>query len=142
MIATTARFLAPAVAISLTSFATTSACGEIRSTDVPGQPPGWVFAVVWPCLYLTTGLAWAMAPPGADFIFSTIVALCCLWLLVYSCLRMKRGSAVVLATTVLSVATAMGCWTAGASRWLLLPLLLWTSFATYLNVYDAAVQKE
>ena len=56
------RFLTPGVCISVTSVICSAACGGFSETRgvSPLQPPSWVFSVVWPLLYLTTGAAWAL----------------------------------------------------------------------------------
>ena len=113
-------------------------CGSISEfgpRNVPLQPPDWVFGVVWPCLYVTTGAAWAVGGVRADLVLGAVTLLCCWWLVVYACLRQKGVAALTLATTagltVFGAASLGG--TAGA---LLVPLAVWTAFATYLNAYD------
>jgi tryptophan-rich sensory protein len=92
---------------------------------VPLQPPDWVFRVVWPCLYVTTGAAWHRAGARADGLLGAITGLCCAWL-VLDCLRWRRLAAVVL----LAVA---GLAFAAHDR-LLLPLAAWISFAALLSI--------
>ena len=78
------RLFIPGLAISLSNILVTRECGSlVRSAiDVPLSPPGWVFGVVWPILYFTTGFAWSSSKK--DYLFSIITALCCLWLYIYS----------------------------------------------------------
>ena len=129
------RLLIPGVLISLSSLVTRQQCGRIpQSKDVPGMPPSWVFGVVWPVLYITTGMAWARSKN--DQHFATIIALACLWLFVYSCKKDNGLSALILlVTTVLS-------WNLvhllrGDARRLFLPFAMWITFATYLNTFSA-----
>jgi len=122
--------------ITLTSAAVRSGCegGLSRSAaaGVPLRPPNWVFGVVWPVLYLTTGLAWARAPRELDALFAAVTALCCAWLVVYACARARRAAALVLvAATACAAALARE---AGRA----LPLALWLAFATYLNVAEVS----
>ena len=137
-----ARGLAPGVLISLTSLATRHACGRISSVgaaqDVPLRPPAWVFGVVWPILYVTTGLAWYRAPRSLDPHFALIIGLCCAWLVVYVCARAKRAAATILvAAMALAAHTA---WRAPArTQAPLVPLALWLAFAAYLNVAEAVM---
>lgn len=139
--ASVARAVAFGASISLSAFLT-RACGDIASisADVPLRPPPWVFGVVWPCLYITTGIAWvragARAGARADRPLAGITALCCWWLVAYVCLRQKAVAALTLgltALTTLATAIMLG----SAEGWLLVPLALWTAFATYLNTADA-----
>tara|TARA_B100001758_G_C18260250_1_gene530650 strand:- start:20 stop:214 length:195 start_codon:yes stop_codon:yes gene_type:complete len=62
--------------------------------------------------------------------------MCCLWLYIYSCLKNKKAAAFML------LSAALLSWhlvriLSGKSRNAIIPLALWTSFATYLNTYDA-----
>ena len=133
------RVLAPGVLISLTSFATNTTCGPLTeaATAAPGRPPGWVFGIIWFALYITTGLAWMWAAQiEFDPLFALVVGLCVVWLPVYSCFRAKRLASVVLILAAVTTGILVGC-LSGASRWLMVPLLVWTTFASYLNIYDA-----
>ena len=135
-----ARFVAFGALISLTSFVTRRACGGLEgsATDVPLRPPGWVFGVVWPILFVTTGIAWATASGGElDVPLSIVTALCCAWLVVYSCLGRKGVAAGVLVSSCLAAGFSAAVGKRNASRWLLAPLVAWTAFASYLNLYDA-----
>ena len=137
----------PGISIVATAAATSVACGGLRASaaKVPGRPPGWVFSVVWPMLYVTTGIAWASANASVDVAFVALVVLLCAWLPVYSCAKKKGVAAAVLAA---STATAIGLctvlfttvgWRKGA--WLV-PLCLWLGFATYLNIAEVAQLKQ
>ena len=125
------RSLIPAIAITATS----ALCPNLKSSGatVPFRPPGWVFAVVWPILYATTGYAWHLSKE--DFLFSLIVGLCCAWLVVYSCNKDKQNAATII------VAAAITSWytvTRIDSRPsnFLKPLAAWLTFASYLNIYE------
>jgi translocator protein len=130
------RLYTPAFFIILSNLLITKQCGSLVSsgTKVPFRPPGWVFGVVWPILYFTTGLAWSSSKK--DYLFSMITALCCLWLYIYSCKKNKKSASFIL------LSTALLSWhlvriLPKKSRNAMIPLALWTSFATYLNMYEA-----
>lgn len=138
------RAVAFGAAVTATSFVVRRCAplAEIGPRDIPYQPPDWVFGVVWPLLYATTGAAWVLgaegkagAVSGRDAAFLVVTASCCAWLPVYACWRKKAAAAAVLAFTCLAAA-----WTAahlqGAAGGLLAPLAAWTGFATYLNAYE------
>lgn len=141
------RLLTPGVAIALTGWLTRRACGALTAsaTSVPLRPPGWVFGVVWPILYLTTGLSWFHSGHKHDKGFIILVGLLCLWLVVYSCARQK-----VLGAVNLGLATAVACYVAVAlfnfrrfsSSYLLVPLCAWLVFATYLNTGEIVLEKK
>ena len=127
------------VSISLTSAGTRLLCPGGVSFDpfkAPLQPPGWVFGIVWPILFVTTGASWVLADHTvvSDVLYATLTFFCCLWLPLYTCFRYYRAATVVLATSVAVAASTLVVATNGW-RWLTLPLVLWLSFATYLNMY-------
>jgi len=122
--------------ISITALGTRSYgdLSEMGPRDIPFQPPGWVFGVVWPCLYVTTGLAWVLEGKEADLPLGIITLLCCSWLVVYVCLNQKTLAAIILvciAITTTGTAIVIG----GIPGGLLVPLACWTVFASYLNIY-------
>jgi len=126
------RAVIPAVAITTTS----TVCPNLKDSGatVPFRPPGWVFAVVWPLLYLTTGYAWYLSKE--DFLFSLVVGLCCAWLVVYSCNKDKQNAAAII------VAAAIASWYTvtrieARPANFLKPLAAWLTFASYLNIYEA-----
>lgn len=108
----------------------------------PLSPPGWVFPVVWTVLYILMGIAawkiWQEGPGerrgalrlyGAKLIFNlfwTLIffnaqrfGLALIWILILWCL--------ILAAIVAFRRVRPG------TEWLLIPYLLWVSFAVYLN---------
>ena len=127
--------------IVVTSLITSRTCMPIRSVSAtsgqPFRPPPWVFGVVWPILYVTTGMAWQRAPTRVYGYFLGITALCCLWLVLYSCLQSRRLAAVVL---VLSAVLAWRLFVLlrKPARDLMLPLSIWLSFASYLSIASLA----
>ena len=125
------KLITPALCISLTHFLLSSECDTLSRSglNVPFRPPGWVFAVVWPILYITMGVGWMHSSRNVNY--AGVILGCCSWLYVYSCMKDRIISSYVLFfTTILA-------WSlfAGGSIWDL-PLALWLSFATYLNIYD------
>ena len=114
-----------------------------EASRAPLQPPREVFGVVWPMLFVTTGVAWVLAKRtfASDALYSTLTALCCLWLPLYTCLRYYRLSTLVLASCVAVAAATMATTEGAPERWLLVPLVTWLSFATYLNTYRVLSSK-
>ena len=127
-------------AITATSIATRRLCPDASfdASRAPLQPPPWVFGVIWPVLFVTTGAAWALDEhsTASDALFASLTLLCCAWLPLYTCLRYRRVSTVVLAASV-AIAGATLVVGANAWRWLMAPLVAWLVFATYLNAYRA-----
>lgn len=135
------RFLTPGVAISVTGGLTSALCGgfsKSRGTS-PLQPPSWVFGVVWPLLYVTTGVAWALSKK--DALLGSVVALCCLWLPLHLCGNHTKW----LDFTVLSASAAVAWVTVvrleGPQRWCMLPLALWLTFASVLNATSEKLKR-
>lgn len=140
MLWTAARALAFGASVSVTSLLIRLAGGSLSNAGarVPLRPPGWVFAVVWPLLYATTGAAWALAGSRGDILLGGVTALCCAWLLVYVKLRLVAGAAFVLAA-VPALALAAAILLRDIAGALLLPLVTWTAFAAFLNAYEAVL---
>ena len=123
------RLITPGLMISLTSLL----CPNLKSSgaNVALRPPGWVFGVVWPILYITTGLSWSKSTLDAEFLILT--ALLCSWLLVYSCRDDKiMGRNVIILSTLFSYYISYTLF--GTKAFLLsVPLAIWLTFASYLN---------
>ena len=117
-------------------------------------PPGWVFPVVWYTLYALMGAAWYRAArPGAaaggssraggllspaSCALAVVQGLLALWTYTQSCRRRDRESTWVLLAIVLAVSYAV-LLSDDTGRLLLLPMLVWCSFATYLNAEKASM---
>ena len=115
----------------------TKRCGSLRGLDLdkPFQPPDWIFGVVWPILYVLTGIAWYIKQGEADIILSLVTLLCSLWLPLFLCFDRRALAALCVASA--SVLSFLGVFVlGGVSGILLLPLGLWTGFATFLNIYN------
>lgn len=108
------------------------------------SPPNWVFAPVWTTLFLLMGisvfLVWRQGLSKREVKLGLIVfffqlALNTLWSIVFFGLESPLGALVVIA--VLWVAIATNIWVFAKSSkvaaWLLVPYILWVSFASYLN---------
>lgn len=109
--------------------------------DKPGwTPPNWLFPIAWTLLYIAIALAAArVAPlPGSAYamaFWALQIALNTLWTPVFFGLRRLRAGLLVLAALWLAVlGTLVTAWrldlTAGL---LLLPYLVWVSYAGALN---------
>ncbi len=109
----------------------------------PLAPPGWVFPPVWTLLYLLMGaasyLVWARDSTGRNgalLCYGVQLAFNFSWTLIFFNLR-SYGFAFfwILALWALVLLTAVRFYKeAPAAGWLLVPYLLWTAFAAYLNL--------
>ena len=105
------------------------------------NPPNWLFGPVWTVLYLAMAIAawlvWRKAGLTAApmKLFLTQLVLNVAWSALFFRLRspgLAFGEIVVLWFAIL--ATTIGFWRAvPAAGWLLVPYLIWVSYATALN---------
>jgi translocator protein len=107
-------------------------------------PPSWVFPVVWPVLYLMMGISlWRFlesdAPRQARVagvtLFGVQLVLNGLWSYLFFGLHMPGLALVEIALLWLTIGAVIAVFSrpARGAAWLLVPYLMWVSFATYLN---------
>ena len=107
------------------------------------QPPGWVFGVAWPTLYFMTGLAFAMVlhARGAKYrglavgLFLGQFALNLAWSpTFFGRHQITTALFLIIAIWAASIATTFAFGRVRtAAAWLMVPYLVWLSFATILN---------
>ena len=111
----------------------------------PLSPPGWVFPVVWTILYLLIGyasyrVATADAPPEAIRRALTLYALQLLlnfiWSPVFFGLELRLAAFIILLLLWFLVCLTLHAFSALDDRAgdLLIPYILWVTFAGYLNL--------
>lgn len=108
----------------------------------PLSPPGWLFPIVWTILYLLMGIAaylvWvrdSTGRNGALLFYELQLAFNFVWTLIFFNLQ-NYGLALlwILILWVLILITTIRFFReTKAAGWLMLPYLLWVSFAVYLN---------
>jgi tryptophan-rich sensory protein len=108
------------------------------------NPPAWVFGPVWTTLFVLMGIAafliWKKGLDRRDVkialgIFLGQLVLNTLWSIIFFGLRSPGGALVEIAFLWLSILVTIIVF-AKISRlaaWLLVPYILWVSFASYLN---------
>lgn len=106
-------------------------------------PPNWVFGPVWTLLYALMGVAAALVWRERDRrvariglgLFAVQLALNFAWSLVFFGARNPLGGLVVIVPLLVAVALTIATFDRVDRRaaLLLVPYLLWTAFATYLN---------
>ena len=107
------------------------------------QPPGWVFGVVWPTLYLMMGLAFAMvlnAPGARDrnlaiALFLSQFAINLTWSpTFFGAHQVTTAFFLIVAMIGLAIGTTFAfARVRKAAAWLMVPYLVWISFAAILN---------
>lgn len=114
----------------------------------PLSPPNWIFGPVWTTLYLLMGVSlylvwrkWSVLPwtPArkkmALVFFGVQLALNTLWSVLFFGLQ-SPGLAlinIILMVVAIKITMLLFWRVSRVATWLLLPYLLWVSFATYLN---------
>ena len=114
-------------------------------TRPPLSPPSWVFGPVWTLLYTLMGIAlwllwqrWhgpARRRKRALGLFAVQLALNAIWTPVFFGAQALGIALAVIVSMLAAIAATMVAASpvCAAVPWLLLPYLLWVSFATYLN---------
>ena len=119
--------------------------GWFRLLDKPAaMPPAWAFPVAWSLLYLAQGLALALvlgSPPGparrrAILLFAAQFALNLLWSpLFFAAHQVTAAFWLIVAMLGLAIlATFAMARVRGLAAWLMVPYLVWLSFAAVLNL--------
>lgn len=108
------------------------------------NPPSWLFGPVWITLYAMMGVAlylvWREKQSGKEaqlaiWIFLTQLAVNSVWSIVFFGLKSTGTALVVIAVLWLLIAASIWKFYSikKAAAWLLVPYLLWVSFASVLN---------
>ena len=107
----------------------------------PLSPPGWVFAVVWPILYALMGYASYLVAEteeskrGAFALYGVQLLVNFLWPIVFFRFQLPGVALALLAVLWVLVLFSMRSFSEHSELAgdLLLPYILWLSFALYLN---------
>jgi len=128
----------PILAGFITSFLCPMSKSKNTDSNVLFRPPPYVFGIVWPILYLLIGYSWYLAEcPIVNLLFIINTFLCCLWLVLYSCLGNRIYALYDLFLLQLSnlfiifYLVQIGKFT---SIYLLLPYAMWIIFAILLSI--------
>lgn len=115
----------------------------------PLSPPKEAFGIVWPLLYTAMGVSRLIIKHSKDNqvalnYFDSQLALNYLWSLLYFKLKL-RGTALIESYVLLVAVVATTCKFYQKNKWaglLLIPYLVWTAYATYLNAGNWYLNKE
>lgn len=110
----------------------------------PGRPPNWVFGPVWTLLYAAMGtavaLVWHRVPSGpakrhALILFAIQFALNMAWSPIFFALQRIDLALAVIVTLWVAIALTIRRFLPPdrTAAFLLVPYILWVSYATYLN---------
>lgn len=131
---------------AMSGFLVSLACKipKSESDAIPFRPPAWVFGPAWLVLYLLMGFAWFStasrqgAGSWASLTYLATTALLGLWSVTYSCLRQTKNAVFVLLASVASVGFGVAL-SAKREQLMLIPLLVWLSFATLMNAWQTSL---
>lgn len=119
--------------------------GEKSGKTIPFRPPGWVFGVVWPILYLLFGLSWYFSILSKtnktliiNLLYFTLSLLLCLWIIIYGCYDKKKKAIYILFLSILNILVIYTI-VEMKSKLLLTPLMVWLIFATFLNIIEVSL---
>ncbi len=125
--------------------------GQIYTSFVkpPLSPPGWLFGVIWPILYLLMGIAAYIiyqSPETLDrkkaiTLYWVQLLVNFLWPIVFFRFEWYWISVVVilLLDILVLMTTIWFCKIKKVAGYLMMPYLLWVLFATYLNIAIAVL---
>lgn len=108
------------------------------------NPPGWIFGPVWTMLYLLMGIAaflvwnrgWDRKDVrGALAVFGLQLVLNAFWSIIFFGLHSPLWALIDIALMWLTIVWTMVLFykVSKPAMWLLVPYILWVSFAVYLN---------
>ncbi len=98
--------------------------------EVAYRPPGWVFGVVWPVLLLLIGKSWTLAPDLSKY-YIILTTLLASWSMFYANNR-SLAFLNILTSIAITIYLILSKFKKKSSN-LLIPLLAWLSFASYLS---------
>ena len=138
--------LAMEVLGGLGAFLTSNSITSWYSTLVrpPGTPPNWLFGPVWTILYAMIGtsfaLIWHAPNPRASFqryatVFTLQLLLNLLWTPVFFGVHQITAALVIIIALLIAIVITirLSAQHSKSAAYLLIPYLIWVSYATYLN---------
>ena len=125
---------------SILGYSLSALCPISKSAgkSVPFRPPSYVFAIVWPILFLCLGISMMIAFRNNKklfwlYILTTILIVS--WIVFYSCLKNKLIASCILILSVLLIGLCI-FFSDTLQRILMSLLILWCIFASVLNIYE------
>jgi benzodiazapine receptor len=119
--------------ISVNSVAYFYPISKDSGKEVWFRPPPYVFMIVWPILLLLIGYSWYIRPTLV-FYYTILTLLLSTWSIVWN--NSKFYAFIYIITTLLFTLFLILYKYVRKSSILLVPLLLWLSFASVLNYYS------
>ena len=130
------RLLYPMVA----GFVVSKFCKMEKSgITVKFRPPGYVFGIVWPILYILLGLSWINSNPSlnkkVELLYFVLSSLLAYWIVVYACQKNKRNAVFIMLAIILNIGILM-VQIPKKSQLYLVPLGIWLLFALLISTTE------
>jgi len=121
---------------AILGYMTSIFCGPTKDAGntVKFRPPGWVFGIVWPILYIMIGVAWSRSMEHTP-LFILLQLLLNGWLISYGCMKNKVYSLYILYLSIVNVLHIIVS-IKSSNRYLLVPLFVWLNFAALISSHE------
>ena len=112
---------------------------EKSGVTVKFRPPGYVFGIVWPILYILLGLSWINSNPSSnkkvELLYFVLSSLLAYWIVVYACQKNKRNAVFIMLAIILNIGILM-VQIPKKSQLYLVPLGIWLLFALLISTTE------
>ena len=125
---------------TVTGFVVSKFCKMEKSgITVKFRPPGYVFGIVWPILYILLGLSWINSNPSSnktvELLYFVLSSLLAYWIVVYACQKNKRDAVFIMLAIILNIGILM-VQIPKKSQLYLVPLGIWLLFALLISTTE------
>lgn len=110
--------------------------GKMAGITVNARPPPFVFMIIWPILYILTGLSWVNANNDdsnnkliVNVLYGLLTLFLSLWTYFYGCQNNREYALYTLPVAILLILIILMY----DPTYLLLPLIVWLFFAMMIN---------
>ena len=101
--------------------------------NVPFRPPGYIFGIVWPILFILIGVSW-FNRLNLSWLYLVLSILLALWIIIYNNSKILSFIEIII-TFIFTMFLIIFEYKSNSSL-LLIPLALWLIFAGSLNGYE------
>ena len=112
---------------------------EKSGITVKFRPPGYVFGIVWPILYILLGLSWINSNPSSnkkvELLYFVLSSLLAYWIVVYASQKNKRNAVFIMLAIILNIGVLM-VQIPKKSQLYLVPLGIWLLFALLISTTE------
>ena len=112
---------------------------EKSGITVKFRPPGYVFGIVWPILYILLGLSWINSNPSSnkkvELLYFVLSSLLAYWIVVYAPQKNKRNAVFIMLAIILNIGVLM-VQIPKKSQLYLVPLGIWLLFALLISTTE------